>query len=167
MNTCEWLDRAKEENQIHSDYKLAKVLEIHPNRISTYRNTNHQMDDDLAIKVETLLNLPAGTILLDIHAQRTKCSQAAEILSHISKVIGSAAAAVFLSVTTIYHTFAPADVIAKNEAESQSNVYYVKSIIEWIISDIFWISLFFVLFFTFNKIFSYILKSATRDKNTE
>lgn len=96
MNTCEWLDRAKYENQIVSDYKLAKILAIAPNRISNYRNSTIQMDDELALQVENLLNLPAGTILLDMHAERTKCSKAAKILHDLSKQLTSAAASLFL-----------------------------------------------------------------------
>ena len=101
MNTCEWLDRVKKEFQLVSDYKLAKLLGISPNRISNYRNSNIQMDDDLAMKVESLLGLPGGTVLLDMHALRTKCSPAAEVFRKISQKISTATMAVTLALISV------------------------------------------------------------------
>lgn len=126
MKTCEWLDRIKKEFQLVSDYQLAKKLGIRPQRISNYRNNVSHMDDSLALHVENLLDLPAGTVLLDMQAQRTKCSQAAKILRKLSQQISTAAASVFLALSMMYTTMAPAPVQAEGANGFLNNVYYVK-----------------------------------------
>ncbi|MCK5002139.1 MAG: helix-turn-helix transcriptional regulator [Gammaproteobacteria bacterium] len=123
MNSCEWLDRIKEEFQLVSDYQLSKKLGIRTQRISNYRNNVSHIDDELAIKIENLLELPAGTVLLDMHAARSKCSQAAKILAKISKEIGAAAAAILLAVSTMYATVAPAP--AQAEISDDSPIIYI------------------------------------------
>lgn len=71
MNTKEWLDHAKTELQIPSDNQLAKRLGITRQAVSGYKGHRH-MDDEICIKLEKLLQLRPGTILLDIQAEREK-----------------------------------------------------------------------------------------------
>ncbi len=107
METIKYLDMLKQRYNWPSDYRLAKELNISQSRMSNYRCGKTSMDDDLALQVEKLLELPPGTIILQLHAERTKCPQAARVLKQISKQIGSAAASFFVAVSVIYLQFSP------------------------------------------------------------
>lgn len=102
MTTNEILDRLKAEYNLTSDYQLAKKLDISRARVSNYRNMNTNMDDDLVLKVEDLLEMPEGTLLLEMHAERSKCPEAAKILHKISKQLLAAAASVIVVITMTF-----------------------------------------------------------------
>jgi len=89
MKTIEYLDLVKAAKSITSDYQLAKTLGISTARLSSYRNGRYDMDELLALKVENILNMPSGSVLLDIQANRTKCPEAAKVLQAISKKLAA------------------------------------------------------------------------------
>lgn len=130
MNTCEWLDKVKEEKQIVSDYKLGKSLGIAPSRVSGYRISNTQMGDELALKIEKLLKLPAGTVLLDMHAERTKCVQASKVFKKLAKELTSAAASLLITIVMLNAVFYPSESMAIATDQVSNNVYYVKWLID-------------------------------------
>lgn len=102
MKTNDLLDRVKREYRLTSDYQLAKKLDISRSRVSQYRTTSQTMNDELVLVIEKLLKLPPGSILLEMHAERTKCKDAAKILHDLSVKMMSTAAAVLLSVSVTY-----------------------------------------------------------------
>ena len=113
MTTSEILDRLKDEYSLTSDYQVAKKLNISRSRVSHYRVSNQTMSDELVLKVEKLLEVPEGTLLLEMQASRTKCPEAAEVLHRISKQILSAAASILLVITMAFGIY-PDNAIAKN-----------------------------------------------------
>lgn len=158
MNTCQWLDKVRKEYQLDSDYKLAKLLGIRANRISTYRHTHIGMGEELALKVEDLLSLPPGTVLLQIQAERTKSPEAAKILRSISKQIGSAAAALIITLSMLYAIVSPTNAIACPASFDCNTVYYVKLIIVWICTAYGGKVAFCLLFFVNRFIIHYFFK---------
>lgn len=127
MSTVDYLDQLKARYNWNSDYKLAKELGISQSRISNYRSGKQNMDDELAIRIEKLLALPEGTILLDMYASRTKSPEAKKILARLSKQTMNAFAATALMVTMSYMVAASPDLLAAEIIGGSNTVYYVKS----------------------------------------
>lgn len=72
MNTLEYLDAAKKQLGIESDYALSKKLGTRPSTISGYRMRGGQMDDEIAAKVAAVLGMHPGLVMLDMHRARAK-----------------------------------------------------------------------------------------------
>lgn len=123
MDTIYFLDRIKSEYSITSDYKLAKLMGISTSRLSHYRVGKHSMDEVLALRVEKLLKLKPGTVLLEIQAGRTKCPEAAQVLHDIARKLAGGILALVIAFTAL---FSPAPSIAANLSQGNT-VYYVKS----------------------------------------
>ena len=99
-----YLDRLKAALKLPSDRQLAIKLGITTSRMSNYRNTSHNMDDDLSLRVEKLLKLPAGSILLEMQALRTKCPIASNIFKKLSKQINQGKIALSICFFSVFFT---------------------------------------------------------------
>lgn len=84
------------------------------------------MDDELILKVENLLDMPPGSLLLEMHAERTKCTKAARIMRDLSARLLSTAAALLLSVSVAYMTPVSDAGASPLPHGSGTTVYYVK-----------------------------------------
>jgi transcriptional regulator with XRE-family HTH domain len=146
MDTIQYLDAVKARYHWESDYKLAKEMGLSQSRMSNYRCGKTEMDENLCIDVANLLKLNPAKVLIDITAERTKCDKAAQILRKTAKQLTSAAASLFLTLSMIYGTIAPAESMANCIVTVCDNVYYVKYIIDWIIASDSTKSVFFTLF---------------------
>lgn len=100
--TNEILDTIKSRHDWGSDYKLAQELGISRSRLSAYRRKNVNMDDDVVLQAEKLLDLPEGTLLMEMHAIRTKCPTAKGVFHKISAKIAAGALAIMLGISTLY-----------------------------------------------------------------
>lgn len=125
MDTNSYLDNVKASYDLPSDYKLAQKLDISRHRLSAYRTTNRNMDDELCLTIEKLLKLPQGAILLDIHAQRSKCITAKRLFEKLSKQLikTGMATTLALSVFQIYPCFSSDGI---DNVINANTVYYVK-----------------------------------------
>jgi hypothetical protein len=73
MKSIEWIEKAKAATGIESDYKIAQVLGMTRGGLSQHRvGKVLTLDDEAAFKVEELLNLPHGKVMMDQHAERAK-----------------------------------------------------------------------------------------------
>lgn len=72
MRTVDFLDAIKTRYNLPSDYAIQKVLGIHRSTISTYRTKDHAFDDEIAVKVAHVLDLPEGYVLACCHRERSK-----------------------------------------------------------------------------------------------
>lgn len=124
MDTIYYLDLLKVEKSITSDYQLAKLLGISRGRLSNYRNKHHDMDELLALKIEKLLNLKPGTVLLDIQANRSKCPEARKVLHEISQKLAGGALAIFLALSL---NFAPMSAEAGQFVRTDNNIHYAHN----------------------------------------
>lgn len=102
MNTIEYLDLIKSTKSITSDYKLSKLLGISRSRLSHYRNGRNTMDELLALKVEKILNLKPGTVLIDLQAERSKCPEARAILHELAQKLAATALTLVLVFSGVF-----------------------------------------------------------------
>lgn len=72
MNTCEYLDEVRRRLDLPSDYALQKPLNLSKSQLSKYRTGKDCLSDDISLVVAEILNIPAGTVLLDMHIERSK-----------------------------------------------------------------------------------------------
>lgn len=126
MDTIAYLDAVKTRHSIASDYKLAKKLDISLSLMSKYRTGRATLGDDKCLLVANLLEMSPSAVLIDVFAERTKCEKAAKFLRKTAKQLTTAAASLFLSLSMIYSTLLPSDVMASNADQFSNNVYYVK-----------------------------------------
>lgn len=69
--TTRWLDAAKAMHGFISDYRLCKELKVSSARMSNWRAERTGMDDDVAVKVASLVKVPAILILAELHAEKS------------------------------------------------------------------------------------------------
>lgn len=85
MNTLEYLDAVKKRIGKDSDYAVAKALQMRSSTISGYRSRGGQMDDEIAAKVAAILDLHPGLVMLDMHRERARSTEEANIWQEIYK----------------------------------------------------------------------------------
>ncbi|WP_346840142.1 helix-turn-helix transcriptional regulator [Microbulbifer sp. SAOS-129_SWC] len=83
LTTVDILDVMKE--RLGSDYKTAKLLDIHPNRITHLRNKGGTLTDANAIKIAAFLGVPVESIILNMVAERSRNSPAFDVLERIAE----------------------------------------------------------------------------------
>lgn len=133
MNTNYYLDRiAKKlisEGGSGSDYALAKAIGITRQAISRYRKGHGGFDDEVAIRVAQILDLPPAQVLVDVMSERTNSPEVRRILRDLVKQMGRAAVAVLTLGTMAYVTvgmsYSPS-VEASEGSVRGGNTYYVK-----------------------------------------
>lgn len=97
------LDRVKARHGLATDYQAAKILQISQSRMSKALKRDSIPDDDLIISAENLLDLPPGSLLMEAHAERTKCKEAAAIFHRMAQELGRHAASIFIMISVVYN----------------------------------------------------------------
>ena len=69
-NTAQFLDAVKARHRLRSDYQLAKLLNWSTSRISQYRTTTRELDDDGCVQVADKLGVSPLYVLASIAAER-------------------------------------------------------------------------------------------------
>lgn len=80
MKASDWIDRAKAQRGWPSDYRAAKEIGIKPNTISMYRTRGGTLDDECALKLAAILDIPAAALIIDQAAERSKNPEVRAIL---------------------------------------------------------------------------------------
>lgn len=88
-NSSDLIDLIRSRFSLTSDYQVAKMLDISIARVSNYRRGISNPDDSLILQVETLLKYPAGSLLFEMQAARTKCPDAAKIFHQTAQKIAA------------------------------------------------------------------------------
>lgn len=70
--TVQYLDALKAKTGAGSDYALAPKLGVTRAAISNYRNGRSFFDDEMCLKVASLLEIKPFIVMADIHAERAK-----------------------------------------------------------------------------------------------
>jgi len=76
MKPSEYLDQARKELGLPSDYALQKPLQLSKQQLSKYRNDQDAFSDEVAIRIATVLELPVWRVLVDMHTFRAKSPEA-------------------------------------------------------------------------------------------
>ncbi len=111
LYTVDILDMMKE--KLGSYYKVAQVLDVHPNRINQLRHRGGIMTDEQGLKAAEFLGFPAEAIILSLAAERSLNSPAFDLLrqvaeEHTPKIMAAASAlAVAILATTQTASFLP------------------------------------------------------------
>ena len=69
--TIEYLDAIKTKTGAPSDYAIAKLLGISRASVSNYRNGHTYFDDDICVKVASLLDVDPIEVVINVHAERS------------------------------------------------------------------------------------------------
>ena len=78
MKPSEWLNKAKNKENIDSDYKLAKLIGIDPSNLANLRRRNNGMDNYTAIRLAEILEINRLKIIIDIEIQKAKTEERIE-----------------------------------------------------------------------------------------
>ena len=70
MKSAEFLDAIKEKYGIKTDYRLSRILKISPSRISMYRTSQREFDEDTCKLVAIELDDTVEFLLAEIQAVR-------------------------------------------------------------------------------------------------
>ena len=70
MKSAEFLDALKEKYGIKTDYRLSRILKISPSRISMYRSSKREFDEDTCKLVAIELDETVEFLLAEIRAVR-------------------------------------------------------------------------------------------------
>lgn len=84
MKTCDYLDAVQTKLNISSDYAVAKSLNISRQAVSRYRAGFNFLDDEVALRVAEILEINAGCVLIDMHAERSKNSEVRNVWEMVS-----------------------------------------------------------------------------------
>lgn len=128
MKTIEFLDAVKERHNLTSDYQLAKFLKIRQSGISHYRTGKGGFDDEVAIKIAGVLDMPAGYVLACAHAEReAKRPKVRDAWEKLARTM----VATFFGMAVFSQAIIEAETAgeAAEHAERASIVYYVKCLI--------------------------------------
>lgn len=119
--TIEYLDALKIKLGAISDYDLSKKLGVTRGGISSYRVGRTFFDDDMCLKVASILDLPPIEVILNVHAERSQNPIIKASFSDVLRRIGQTAA-MLLFATGLY-SLQPAPVLASDQI---SNIHYAK-----------------------------------------
>ena len=124
--TIEYLDQIKAKTGITSDYGLHKLLGTSKTTISNYRNGHNYFDDDMCLKVASILGLPDIEVVLNVHAERSQNPIIKASFSDVLKRIATTAA-MCLFVTGL-NLLQPAPALASAGFEGgPGNIHYAKT----------------------------------------
>lgn len=72
MKTTEYLDAVRAKLGLPSDYALQAPLTLSKSQLSKYRTGREVLSDEVAYRVAELLEINVGTVLLDMHIEKSK-----------------------------------------------------------------------------------------------
>ncbi len=107
------LDLAKSLNNIESDYRLAKILNVSQPTIPGYRAGRSLPDDKRAIQLANLAGLDPEKLVFEMHLARAKCPEETAFWADMLKKLGGVAATIFIGASII---------CAPNTAEANTNL---------------------------------------------
>lgn len=120
MKSIKWIDRLITEKKLPSDRQAALQLGMSPALLSQHRNGKAvTLDDKYAYRLEELLDLPHGKIVLDQHAEREKDPNISAMWRRLAGTAASVAAAFIISSVIFTPTVQAVD--AKNLLNQTNN----------------------------------------------
>lgn len=101
MTTLELLDALKSLNGNASDYRVAQILKVKPNTVSSWRHGRSFFDDEVCFRVADQLGIQPEYVVACVHAERSKTPQARTVWTHIAAAFGTAAAVAMVAVLAV------------------------------------------------------------------
>lgn len=81
------LDDIKRTKGIASDYALAKLLEIKPQTITSYRYGRSHMSDEIAVRATRMMGRPLAVFLVEVAADRASHTEVVKAWRDIAKAL--------------------------------------------------------------------------------
>lgn len=107
MKTVDFLDAVKARHRLASDYQLCKFLGWTTSRVSLYRTTPRELDDDACIQIAKALDMPAPYVMACIAAARAKSAESKHAWEKAAKLLKTGSAAVILAAALLLSQNAP------------------------------------------------------------
>jgi DNA-binding transcriptional regulator YdaS (Cro superfamily) len=85
--TTELMDEIKEIKGLESDYALAKLLDVRPQTINSYRTGRTQMSDEMALKATRVLGRRLAPVLVSLAAERAADPEIKKVWQEVAKLI--------------------------------------------------------------------------------
>ena len=124
MNTTiEFLDALKAKTGAGSDYQLHKILGVTRSGISSYRCGRSYFDDEVCLKVASILEISPALVFAAVHAERAKSEPEKAVWKSIFEKLGGLAASIALAAIILPN---PVNT-GSAQASQRETVYYVKS----------------------------------------
>lgn len=90
MKSYTWIQRAKKQNGLTSDYQAAKALGLTQASISNHKSgKSNSLDDDTCLKLSQMLDIPVEQILFDQKAESAKNPEIKQLWSKLAKKAAS------------------------------------------------------------------------------
>lgn len=122
QTTVDFIDTIKNRFNLPSDYAAAKLLNIKPQSIYSYRAKREFMGEETALKVAEILDLKPGYVLACVAAERAKLADVRKAWDAVARKMSAAVLAVFIGV----FAFGVVPTPAQAATVTPSDVYYVK-----------------------------------------
>jgi hypothetical protein len=125
MNTRDFLDAIKARHNLPSDYALGKLTGWRQSRISQYRTSSREIDDDGCLQIAQLLDMPAPYVMACIAAARAKSAEARSAWEKAATLLKTGTAAAILGVALLLAQNAPSASIAQ-VSDFSDNLYIMR-----------------------------------------
>jgi len=115
MNSYEYLQEVKKNNNLDTDYKVCKLMNWPTNRATMYKN-GQSMDNEAARQVAEVLELPLMQVIADMEVQRAKdepTRKAWKLLAKMTKQSGRAATNLLISLGVLANSTAVLCILCK------------------------------------------------------
>ena len=133
ITTKELLAKAKAEQGIPSNYRLARVLDIPETTVMRWNTGRNRPDDEAVMRLAELAGIDPGAAVAAIRAERAEDGPLRELWVAMAKRLQGAAAAVFTAIVSVWITLgASSDVRAMTmqpaPVNSAASVYTLSRI---------------------------------------
>lgn len=119
-STIEYMEKAKENLNIKSDYAMAKWLGITVQAMSKYKNGERTIDDYAAAKIANALGIPAIEVIAVANAEREKDEKRRDFWKDMLSRSMAAGVMIFAVISTGYSDRAEAGI-----TETKFNGLYI------------------------------------------
>ncbi|WP_250479029.1 MULTISPECIES: DUF3693 domain-containing protein [unclassified Caballeronia] len=119
--SSQYLDAAKTELDLPSDYALAKALGVTPSTISKYRLGRSAPDDLVCARIAEILSLEPMEVIAAVHYERSTDERARELWSSIWGKAAGAIATSSIVFAVCFGTIVPTPSQAASLGDNQRN----------------------------------------------
>lgn len=123
--TIEYLDALKSKLGAVSDYDLAKKMNVTRAAISSYRIGRSNFDDEMCLKVASLLDVPAFEVLINVHAERSHNPLVKASFKQVLKQLATTAAVCL--ITTGFNLVSPIPAYSSEIVPTDNSIYIMRS----------------------------------------
>jgi len=124
MKTVDFLDAVKKRHGLTSDYQLAKLLRWNTQRISMYRHTPRELDDDACVQIAEALGVPPAYVMACIAAARAKSADIKRHWLAAARLLKTGTAAVILATAVAVSQVAAPRAEASAARLTEPSIHY-------------------------------------------